>query len=181
MKKIIWWGHLLFKIVILVLLPVVFVTLLTANTDYLRGIRSYVVQTGSMEPVIPVGSLIYVQPQASYQVGEIITFQRGQISVTHRIVELQTQPIGVAYQTKGDANQSADPDLVYATQVKGRLALTVPYVGLLINFVKTVPGFIVLVVIPTLIFVFVEILTIKREWEKQLEKKFVEKFKQLEE
>jgi len=38
-----------------------------------QGLRTFVVQSGSMEPAIKTGSLVFVKPQSDYQVSDIIT------------------------------------------------------------------------------------------------------------
>lgn len=166
-----------FKILIIILLALVAMTLVTTRTSFFGGIRSFVVQTGSMEPQIPVGSLIYVVPQSEYRVGDIVTFKRGEMAVTHRIVGVQD----LGYETKGDANPAADSQLVRKTDIYGRNQLLVPEIGKLINFLKTLPGFMLLVVLPTLVFVGFEVRTMKLEWEKQLEKKIMARLKKAQE
>src|SRR5688500_13738077 len=57
----------------------------------LLGWQSLVVYSGSMEPTIPVGSIVVLQPvaPAQLQVGDVVTFARTAepgVQVTHRIV-----------------------------------------------------------------------------------------------
>ena len=49
--------------------------------------KTFVVQSGSMEPAIRTGSLIFVKPMEKYVVGDIVNIKDGKNSVTHRIVE----------------------------------------------------------------------------------------------
>ena len=54
------------------------------------GIRCYAVLTGSMEPVLPVGSLLVVVPMSfdELKVGQDITYKTAGGTVTHRIVAI---------------------------------------------------------------------------------------------
>lgn len=146
----------------------VIVTLFTARFPIL-GTRSYVVLTGSMEPKIHIGSVVFVAPQKSYKVGDLITFKRGNITVTHRIHAIK----GEKFQTKGDANNAADPELVTKLAVIRKDVVVIPYLGKFTNFLRTVPGFIIFLGIPVLIYIVLEGITLKKEWEKEIEKKII--------
>ena len=81
----------------------------------LLGCQVLVITSGSMEPQIPVGSLIYVQEvsdPAVLQPGEVITFHSGldgtleEDTITHRIKENDIQNEQLI--TQGDANTMTD-------------------------------------------------------------------------
>jgi signal peptidase len=100
----------------------------------LFGWQIYAVQTGSMEPSIPVGSLIAVQPvpAANLKVGDVITFSdrsRPDVRVTHRIVSLETKDGQRLAVTKGDANNTTDSWNVPISEAIGRVAFHVPGMG----------------------------------------------------
>ena len=158
-------------LVVFIVLPVILFVLITSRTSLILGIRSFDVLTGSMEPAVHVGSMIFTAPQFSYKSGDIITFKRGDITITHRIVGMEKNQ----YLTKGDANKSEDPQHVLTSDVIGRNVLTIPYFGKLTSFIKTIPGFFFLVVLPTLLFIGFEARTIKEEWEKEIEKKLLKR------
>lgn len=79
------------------------------------GYSLFRVVTGSMEPQIPVDSLIIVKktPAEELQVGDVISFYsrdpslRGEVN-THRIVEIRLEDRGYVFSTKGDANNVLD-------------------------------------------------------------------------
>jgi signal peptidase len=132
----------------------------------LRGTRPWVVLSGSMEPEVPVGSLVFVRPGdvASVGVGDIITFDvprsangRGGVPTTHRVVGVDRDGSGLAFQTKGDANATEDPWTVPADSVRGRALFAVPYLGFVSVFVRSPFGFVLLVVVPALLLVAGEI------------------------
>lgn len=90
------------------------------------GERLVTITSGSMTPGIPVGATLGIHEpvdRTALQPGQIITFKatgNGTV-ISHRIVQrLETAKLGgVFYQTKGDANRTADPDLASATSIIG--------------------------------------------------------------
>ena len=90
------------------------------------GERLVTITSGSMTPGIPVGATLGIHEPAdrtALQPGQIITFKatgNGTV-ISHRIVRrLETAKLGgVFYQTKGDANRTADPDLASASSIIG--------------------------------------------------------------
>src|SRR4051812_43104911 len=114
---------------------VVVLTLVTARIG-LFGLHSYVVQTGSMEPTIHVASIVFTMP-GTYNKGDIITFNRDNKSITHRIIEHKNN----TYIVKGDANKVPDPQPVRNNDIVGKDLVIIPIIGRFIGFVRTVPGF----------------------------------------
>ncbi len=125
-----------------------------------------IVRSGSMEPTIPVGSLIVAQKQNQYGVGEIVTFKAGGEFVTHRIVAHKAGQ----YTTQGDANASLDSPIL-PSSVIGKVSFALPYAGYVVNFVKTPLGFSLLIILPALFIVIQEILAIGRELEREKERR----------
>ena len=82
----------------------------------LLGYERYVIVSGSMDPAIPTGSVVYdkVVPVDELEVGDVITFvpppEYGiDAPVTHRIVDIAKSTSGApVFRTKGDANDSLD-------------------------------------------------------------------------
>ncbi len=156
-------------VLFVVLLAIIF-TVITSRSS-LYGIRSYTVESGSMKPALQVGSVIYVRSQPHYVVGDIITFKRNGIDVSHRIVAIKHGQ----FQTKGDANNSPDSDLVSPNSVFGKEIFQTPLLGRLTAFTRTLTGYILLIAVPTFLFVGFEIWTIKEEYKKEIEKKLLKK------
>jgi signal peptidase I len=161
------------KIIFFTLLPLAIFTFITAKFP-LFGMQSFVVVSGSMEPTLPVGSVLYTYAPDSFHVSDIITFKTANnIYVTHRIVEVVQDANGVSYRTKGDANNAIDSDLVKSSQVVGAGIALLPIIGKSMMFARTLPGFITLIILPTLIFIGFELWAIKKEIEREVEKKFM--------
>ena len=99
------------------------------------GVGAAVVVSGSMEPEISVGDLIIVTKKENYEVNDVIVFQDGRMTVTHRIVAIDEETVT----TKGDANNTEDKP-IFPAQIKGEVVAVVPLVGYVIDWVKTPVG-----------------------------------------
>lgn len=136
--------------------------------------KLYVVHSGSMEPAVKTGSLIFVKPAKSYAIGDIVTFKEKKNTITHRIVE---QDEGI-FKTKGDANEEADTQAIFSDQITGKMILALPYLGYPVGYAQTRVGFIFLVLIPAIVIIYDELHRIKREvaniWKKKRERKMTE-------
>lgn len=127
--------------------------------------RIFSVQTGSMEPSIKTGSVVFTKKSDSYKIGDVITFQtREERIVTHRITEEVKDGTITSFIVKGDANDAPDSDAVPLYNVIGRVLFAIPFVGFLVSFLKTPLGIVTLVVIPTTILVWEEINKLKQEF-----------------
>jgi signal peptidase len=118
------------------------------------GNKIYPIITNSMYPSIKPGSLIYSTPQTIYQEGDIISYtersaqgiETGKL-LTHRIIKENEDQ---KYIAKGDANENPDPVEINKSQIHGRVVLVLPIVGYIDVITKTLPGFIVFILIPSL-------------------------------
>ncbi|HET7325194.1 MAG TPA: signal peptidase I [Halococcus sp.] len=158
-------------VLIAVLVPfVVFIAPQVVGAEH-----SYVVVSGSMTPAIGVGETVVVNdvPPAAIHDGDIITFRRGETAeiqqgqagsnlVTHRVVEIVERGDGLAFRTKGDANEEPDQKLVPADALVGRVMFTIPYIGHAIVFAGTQLGFIALIVVPLGLLVLGELYDLAR-------------------
>ena len=82
---------------------------LAAGWYLMQYFCAYVVLSGSMEPEIPTGSVVVVDGRKKeWNPGDVITYRRGNMVVTHRIVEKSEE----GYCTKGDANAEEDAGIV---------------------------------------------------------------------
>lgn len=122
-----------------------------------------IVQSGSMSPRLPVGSVVVVMPEVDYKVGDIITFGKDtkkRIPTTHRIAKIERENGSVRYVTKGDANEEADSGKTQYTAVIGKVVGTIPRLGYILDFARSRKGFAFMVVIPALFVMLDEIITI---------------------
>jgi signal peptidase len=125
------------------------------------------VRTGSMEPAIPVGSIVVIKPADpdTLKVGDIICFKiesESSTTVTHRIFNITDK----GFITKGDANEDPDQWIVKKENVIGKVIAVIPLLGYLGYFVRTPVGFILLIIIPATIIIIMEIRNIIKELKK---------------
>lgn len=135
------------------------------------------VLSGSMEPQIHTGSLIFIKPASEYNVGDIVTKTTDEkdTTITHRIIEKEMIDGRAMFMTKGDANNVADNEKVSQEKIVGKVFLNIPYLGYAVNFAKTKQGLILIIIIPAVIIVYEEILKIKKEIVNLYNKKKVKK------
>lgn len=158
-------GQVIYWLVVCLLLLTAGFTFLT-TLDLPINYKLFVVQSHSMEPKIKRMAVVVVQPQEEYQKGEVITtFEPSapEITLTHRIHDIEEKEGKKFYITKGDANEDPDTEKKVEDRVLGKVILAIPLLGYLVSFVKTQTGLIVLVVIPAVIIIYSEILKIKSE------------------
>ncbi|WP_167511251.1 class B sortase [Pseudobutyrivibrio xylanivorans] len=114
-------GNLIIALIIIACIPLAVPKLL--------GFSEFNVISGSMEPAISVGSLVYVKPADFNELSEkdVIAYEAGASVVTHRIVEIDKEQL--LFTTKGDANGSADFMPVAYTNVIGKVIFHIPVLG----------------------------------------------------
>ena len=106
----------------------------------LWGYEVYNVVSGSMEPEIPVGSILYVEKAAPEDLveGDIIAFQSGNSVIAHRVVD--NDRVEGELTTKGDANAGEDMNAVDYQAVIGIVAKHYPMLGTLMDMYSSFLG-----------------------------------------
>lgn len=112
------------------------------------GYSSYIVLTGSMEPVISPNDMVICKvPNSSSEInkGDIITFYLGNESesITHRVINVITKNGEKYYQTKGDHNNSIDSELISYKNIQGVYCFKISKIGWLLTKCLTGTGLIV--------------------------------------
>lgn len=134
--------------------------LVALQFDLLPGYELRIVQSGSMEPALPVGSVVLIQPAERYVEGDIVTFgddQNGSLPTTHRIIGDSLIGGELAYITKGDANEESDVEPVLQDDIRGKVRFDIPYLGFLLDFARQPLGFALLIGIPALMIIVEEV------------------------
>ncbi|MDX9913056.1 MAG: signal peptidase I [Candidatus Moranbacteria bacterium] len=157
-----------FKIILNTILAIIFSFGILVIFSFLPipgNMKLLTVLSGSMEPRIHTGSLIFIKPASEYNVGDIVTKTTDEkdVTVTHRIIEKEMIDGKAVFVTKGDANNADDNEKVPQETIIGKVFLNIPYLGYAVNFAKTKEGLILIVIIPAVIIVYEEILKIKKE------------------
>ena len=96
------------------------------------GYDIYTVVSGSMEPAIPTGSLVYIENAQPEEIkeGDVIAFYGARDSaavITHRVVENNT--LMGQFTTKGDANEKEDIKPVEYREFIGKVSYSIPMLG----------------------------------------------------
>ena len=129
------------RISVLVLLAVLIgVSIYSINASMLGGnalpmpfgFGMTVVLSGSMEPELSVDDLLIVTPSDTYEVGDVVVYQTQRTAVVHRIVSIKGDKII----TRGDANNT-DDDPITKENIKGKVIFAIPFIGLIVNLIKT--------------------------------------------
>lgn len=130
---LVWWVRTIGSCLLLLAAAAVLAALVVVPR--LSGATPYTVLTGSMAPTLTPGTLIVVKPVAPTDLvaGDVITFQIQSDNPavnTHRITQVVYDAQGSPrFQTRGDANNVTDRDLLVPGQIRGRLWYSVPYLG----------------------------------------------------
>lgn len=138
----------LFMLLAMVLTP-------AGQVPQVMGFSLLRVLTDSMEPEIPAQSMLVVQavdPQ-TLEVGDVITFFSSDPTLngalnTHRIVRIETPHSNLQFATKGDTNESEDPQLVPASQVVGKVIHVSPIFGKAVGLITTPLVFGLVILVP---------------------------------
>lgn len=157
-------------VAVAVLLVLVFIGVKVGFFNPKEFPRPYVVYSGSMEPAIKTGSVILSLPSKTYSQGDIVTYstsgKTGDL-VTHRI-EFKLYPGGVdsepLFLTSGDANKTFDQARIKEEDIVGKVVLSLPYLGYLVDFAKKPQGFILFVIVPVTIIIYEELRFLKAQF-----------------
>ena len=140
----------------------------------LFGKRSFVVLSGSMEPVLSTGDVVIEQPVAprDVRVGDVVTFndpdQAGR-RITHRVRSVHFAGGRARFVTKGDANDTSEHWEMDAGGRLGRVAYRVPLVGYGIVRLSDPAAKFALVMVPALLLALLELGRIWRPREREAE------------
>lgn len=148
-------------IIILIAALFAFTTLATkedGSVSNLAGFTPLTVQSDSMAPTFDENDLIFIQQcdPSSLQVGDIVTFHAiidNQYALnTHRIIAINEVNGLNSYTTKGDNNELADQHVIADGDIVGKYVFKIPYLGKVIDFLSSTWGFLIVIVVPMLLF-----------------------------
>lgn len=165
--------NILFSIIAIFTIFILFLNFTSKNDIPVIGKYSLLsVKGDSMYPVIKNGDLIAINRkcESNYEVNDIISFidSDRKIIVTHQIVDIVNENGEYKYLTKGINNINIDGDYVLENEIIGKYEkVKVPFIGFIINFASTTIGYIILVVIPLGILLFIAIYKLIKEFDKK--------------
>lgn len=137
------------------------------GTASVFGAQAYVVQSDSMTPEFAAGDVIFseeVNPE-ELVAGDIITFisrdsaSYGQ-TITHCIRKVTTHNGELAFITYGIATGIDDGTPAAASDVLGRYTFRIAGLGSFFEFLKSVPGYIVCILLPFLVIIGLQVANI---------------------
>ncbi|MBQ8233186.1 MAG: signal peptidase I [Lachnospiraceae bacterium] len=160
-KNIVTWSIAAFAACVMVF-TIFSVTLLNRDERSLFGYRAFIVLSDSMSATdFEAGDVVLVKevdPETLSE-GDIIAYisqdttNFGQ-TITHKIRRKTTDVFGQAgFVTYGTGSNIDDALIVTYPFVRGKYQGRIPKVGLFFQFLKTVPGYIIFVLIPFLVLI----------------------------
>lgn len=130
------------------------------------GYQTFRVLTGSMRPAIKAGDMIIIQEKNPEEVkpGDVITFRNKKYGfVTHRVKSSDVQDGVIEFETKGDANENVDRDLVLGNDVVGIVVGNIPKGAVVVDFFQSTVGLVLCIIFPAVVLLGLEIKTISSE------------------
>lgn len=128
------------------------------------GYSLFRVMTGSMEPTIPIDSVIIthaVEPE-EIEVGDVISYfskdpaLNGSVN-THRVMDITEENGTVFYQTRGDANNANDLYPPTAHEIIGKVVFSSYFLGKVVRLISNPLIFFGLILIPMLVLVILNL------------------------
>ena len=93
--------------------------------------RPTIIAGNSMSPGIHRGDLAIIGAvdPLTLRAGDIIEYRVGTVAIVHRVINVSAEDGTLAFITRGDANDTQDPEPVSPSQVTGELKFNIPRVG----------------------------------------------------
>lgn len=142
-----------------------FVSTSGSGVPSILGLRIFSIQTDSMYDTLKPGDLIVdtaVKDPEKLQKNDIITYwtiiDGERVLNTHRIVEIYDANGYLIFATKGDNNTTVDTLTVHESEVVGKYSFRIPGVGKAFDYLQTSTGFLIVVVIPVIIFLIYQLI-----------------------
>lgn len=94
-------------------------------------IKPVAIATGSMIPNINIGDVVITKKTKpdEIQLNDIIEYKYDNISVVHRVIQINKENDVLVFTTKGDSNKSKDKDPVLEDDVVGKVIVRIPFIG----------------------------------------------------
>ena len=107
-------------ILIVICLGILIVNVCSIFGVSIFGFRLLKVASGSMEPTLPINSLILIKECNEYKENDIVTYKDNGGYTTHRVLQAKQY----SFITKGDANTTLDKEIA-KDDVVGKVILTI--------------------------------------------------------
>mgnify|MGYP004591436345 FL=1 len=132
-------------------------------------VSAYTIVSPSMVPNINVLDVIIttrVSDPAKIKVGDVITFnstdyRSSGVTVTHRVKKIEKTSDGkYLFTTKGDANNTEDATRQPFSSIYGKVLIRLPKLGYIQYILSTVLGWLLLIIVPTVLIIGADIIKI---------------------
>ncbi len=139
----------LIPIIIYDLLLIVQTAINPTVTPSIFGIKTFQIISGSMEPEIKVNDVVIIKSvtQNDIKKGDIITFNIGEETITHRVLKIDYIGNNIIYTTKGDNNEVTDIQKIDYSQIEGKMVTKIPKLGILIMFIQNKVVFVTIIIL----------------------------------
>jgi len=167
----------IFKYIILTVLIILFIINLILSFEedtQIFGIYMFNIVSESMEPTLEIDDVVVVQKcePAQLQVEDIITFQQGDRTISHRILDITKEKGTIKFETKGDNNQIPDPDKVDSSQVYGKVLFSIKKIGKVVSYIQNIRGLINVVIFAIIVYILVSLRDKQKNTRKMKRKKY---------
>ena len=122
------------KNIILKIIYILLIIYISIFIPKLWGQNPLVIISGSMEPTLHVGGILYYQEKNidEYEIGDVLVYKTEAHNISHRIVEQEDE----CFITKGDANNTYDKELVCQDTILGKgTNWSIPYIGYYADYI----------------------------------------------
>ncbi len=150
------------KYIILAILMILFIINIILSFEentHIFGIHIFNIISESMEPTLEKNDIVIVQKCKESQLhkGDIITFLQDEKIISHRILNIVKENGITKYETKGDNNKIADSNKVEFKQIYGKVVFKIKNVGQIVNYIQNIRGFINIIILAIIIYIFVSL------------------------
>jgi signal peptidase I len=108
-------------------------------------IRLYRIVSPSMEPLIPVGSLVVVSRSEPVEIGDIVAYKLEVMgrsyTLVHRVVDVKDG----YYTIRADVDPTSAGETLEAGKILGKVVLAIPFLGYIAGVVAILPAIILLI------------------------------------
>jgi len=143
--RVVW--NFIFWTVLVVVIAFSVLNAFSSRPDSKLPFRTFIVQSGSMEPTIMTGDIIFIRQDRGFGIKDIITYQdpKGHI-VTHRIIKTEKLANGsLEFITQGDNNEDPDQYTTPPKRVLGIHWFTIPKLGYGLVYIRSFMGIVIIV------------------------------------
>lgn len=102
---------------------------------FMSGLFKYyflAVGSGSMEPNISIGDMVFVEKTNQYnklRIGEVLVYNKENKVIVHRIVKIKKENGKYIFKTKGDHNNNIDTWEIKENEIIGKVHFKLKYIG----------------------------------------------------